>query len=124
MCMIDINDDRPEFSSDRTLTARKEHKCVECGRSIGVGERYRRSFMKQDGAVYDAKTCAHCDVACSWLVANCNGYIYEAVIEDFQEHATPCMPMLRIVVGARRQWKSFADPARLLAMPAYPADMM
>jgi hypothetical protein len=45
------------------------------------------------------------------------------VIEDFGNHATANIPMLRIVVGARRKWCSFVDPSQLLPVPIDPPDM-
>ena len=66
--------------------------------------------------------CAHCQVAAEWLEENCGGYLLDAVHEDFSEHATGNLPMLRIVVGARRRWKTFGGGG-LMALPVYPPDM-
>ena len=122
MCMIEYGDG-PEFWHEKSQTARKEHRCDECSRQIRRGEVYWYAFGKCDGYTYEAKTCSHCRVACEWLNRNCHGFVYQAVIEDFGEHAEDNLPMLRIVVGARRQWQSFADPSRLLPVPADPPDM-
>jgi hypothetical protein len=40
--------------------ARKEHKCCECSRIIGVGEEYQRWAGKWDGTVESFKTCLRC----------------------------------------------------------------
>lgn len=49
--------------------------------------------------------------------------MYGSIIDDFAEHATGCVPMLRIAVGARRLWQTFSDPAKLLPVPSDPPDM-
>ena len=122
MCMADYGD-RPEFWSEKSQTARKEHRCEECHRTIRAGEVYWCGFGKQEGSTYSSKTCSHCRVASDWLCRNCHGFLYSKVIEDFGEHAEANLPMLRIVVGASRKWQSFTDPARLLPVPADPPDM-
>ena len=122
MCMADYGDG-PEFWREKSQTARKGHHCEECGRSILPGEAYWYGFGKQDGHTYGSKTCTHCHVASQWLIRNCNGFLYSAVIEDFGAHATANLPMLRIVVGARRKWRSFYAPTKLMPVPADPPDM-
>jgi hypothetical protein len=117
------NDDRSEFWREKSHRARKTHICEECGRVISIGEVYWYGFGKQDGYIYDSKTCEHCRVASDWLLRNCNGFIYGAIIEDLKEHAEGSLPMLRIVVGARRSWRSFQDPTKLLPIPIDPPDM-
>jgi hypothetical protein len=124
MCQFDPYDtDSNAFYCAEHRVARKLHICGECGRNIAKGERYRYVSAKSDGRVWTAKTCAHCDVPRQWLETNCNGYIYSSVIEDFGEHAEADVLMLRIVVGARRRWKAFADPSTLLPIPVYPGNM-
>lgn len=124
MCMIDYSDADTEFSQSYERRARKTHRCAECGRIIQRGEIYKYASGKSYGEMWDARQCAHCRVAADWLSLNCRGFLYEEVIEDFAEHATGNLGMLRIVVGAKRQWKSFADPGLLMMVPAYPKDMI
>ena len=115
---------RPEFWSEKMIvSARKEHKCEECGRNIGAGEPYWYGFGKQDGYTYDSKTCRHCRVIADWLLRNCNGFMYTAMVDDFRNHAEGTVSMLRLVVGARRKWRRFSDPSRLMPVPADPPDM-
>ncbi len=123
MCMIDFGDEPTIGWNEKLRVARKPHKCGECGRAIGAGESYWYASGVHEGHGFDAKTCAHCHVVSEWLMSNCNGYIYGGQLDDFSEHSEACLPMLRLVVGARRQWKAFNDPARLLPLPMYPGDM-
>ena len=121
--MIDTGDSPTVGWSETFRLARKDHWCGECGRTITAGEHYWYASGVSDHRGFSAKTCEHCHVMSEWLVNNCMGYIYSQQVEDFREHSEACLPMLRIVVGARRKWKSFADPARLLPLPVYPPDM-
>lgn len=52
--------DAPEFYHKETPTAKKEHKCGECGSTIKVGERYERVYGKWDGDISTFKTCSDC----------------------------------------------------------------
>lgn len=124
MCRLDPWDtDVNSFYLEQERRARKTHRCRECYREIGVGEVYLIASGKSDGSVWASKMCAHCRVASEWLVRNCNGFIFGAVIEDVHEHAEGDLPLLKLVVGARRGWRSFVDPDRLLPVPLDPPDM-
>lgn len=57
-CFCDY--DRPEFYSKTVYTARKEHRCAECGRAIRTGERYEKVVGKWDGRMDIFKTCSRC----------------------------------------------------------------
>lgn len=116
--------DGPEFWSEkRILRARKEHRCDECNRKIVIGESYWYAFGKQESHTYTGITCLHCRVIAEWLLRNCDGFVYEAMVEDFGNHAEGSIDMLRLVVGAKRQWKSFNDPSKLMPIPSNPRDM-
>jgi hypothetical protein len=124
MCRIDDGGEFTAFSSAVERRARKPHFCSECSRVIQSGEIYRYAsgmFHGGDG-FWDAKQCAHCRVAAEWLRTNCRGFVCHEVIEDFAEHATGRLDMLRIVVGAKRRWCAFLA-AGLMPVPAYPRDM-
>ncbi|KAF1071996.1 hypothetical protein [Variovorax sp.] len=41
-------------------TARKEHRCHECGRAIEPGQRYEKAAAKWEGSVSSYKTCSRC----------------------------------------------------------------
>jgi hypothetical protein len=47
---------------DRIQSARKVHRCTECGRSIQPGERYRSQGSKDGGDFYAMKFCQPCAV--------------------------------------------------------------
>lgn len=53
-----------EFQTQRTLTARKPHKCFLCGADIQIGEKYVRYSGKYDGDFFDQ--CFHTD--CVYLL--------------------------------------------------------
>ncbi len=55
-CEIDVSDYR-DFCIDTWRTARKPHKCCECGSTIGLGERYRVTSGKWDGDMARFKQC-------------------------------------------------------------------
>lgn len=122
MCMIDDADSAGGFADVLERKARKSHVCSECGRTIHASEIYRYARGAVEGDYWDAKQCAHCRIAAEWLTKNCRGFLYHAVIEDFAEHATGRLDMLRIVVGARRQWRGFGSG--LMPVPGYPRDMV
>lgn len=50
----------PEFYIRKTPLARKQHKCLECGCIIVVGERYENVRAKWEGVVSTCKTCPDC----------------------------------------------------------------
>lgn len=123
MRMIDYGDCETKWARHAYRVARKQHRCDECGRTIAAGEQYKFATGLTDDTVWTAKVCGHCLIAAAWLNENCGGYLYHAIHEDFADHATGNLAMLRIVVGARRRWRSFADPARLLPVPLLPPAM-
>lgn len=57
-CFCDY--DPPEAWSSKEQTARKEHRCEECNRSIQPGEKYEYVWGKWDGIVSVFKTCSRC----------------------------------------------------------------
>lgn len=44
----------------REQTARKEHHCTDCGRTIRPGEKYRAGVMFEGMGAHTWKDCAHC----------------------------------------------------------------
>ena len=51
------------FLASGSRSARKEHRCMECGRTIGPGETYRYWTWAWEGTVDTDKMCAHCNAA-------------------------------------------------------------
>ena len=83
-CIIDTAEDYgyAEFATDKIVTARKQHKCDECNRTIEKGERYERVTGKWDGEFYTFRTCSDClslrkTFFCTWR--------YEELWNDFWE---------------------------------------
>lgn len=111
MCRIDGTETVEIFHS-ANRRARKPYKCIECGRSIVIGETYHYEFGTLEGFAETYRTCSHCMVAREWLRVNCGGWIYSDVIDEIREHAEEyhkiALPLLRLVVGAKRKWRSFA----------------
>lgn len=107
MCMVEDADFATMFA-DSVVTARKQHKCSECFRVIEPGEKYRKYFGKGVDGTFHGKTCIHCEVLMEWLQQNCGGYLFEGVLEDFQEHASDYqrMDLWRLTAMARNQWRS------------------
>ncbi len=59
--------ERAEFSTERCVTANKEHQCCECKRPIKVGENYVRCTLGGDGAVDTYKQHLRCYHFARWL---------------------------------------------------------
>lgn len=62
-CQVCIGRDdweSPEFYNYEYPKARKEHNCVECGRTIAKGQEYERYTSKFDGHLSTEKTCMDC----------------------------------------------------------------
>ncbi len=122
MCMIDGGEQCDVYSAFNRR-ARKERRCDECSRTIGVGETYRASKGLYDGYWSAYVMCGHCEVAASWLAANCGGFMHHGVWEDFEEHITEypqlARPLERLRVGRKRRWLRF-DGSGLMAVPPVP----
>lgn len=84
MCM-DF-DEHATVLHSRQQTARKPHRCGECGRIIQPGERYTDERLVWDSTARTLKTCPHCIVARDYLGRECSGWVYTAVEEDISSH--------------------------------------
>jgi hypothetical protein len=113
MCMIDGADGPCTFWRRVERTARKAHKCAECGRQIQAGEKYLYSASLFEGDFSVDKMCAHCKVAADWLTENCGGYLTCGVGEDIVGHfdeyaylgACYLLGLGRLRVGMSHGWK-------------------
>lgn len=103
-------------------TARKAHKCDECGRTIAPPEIYRLHVFVEEGRFDRSITCAHCGVAQDWLSAECGGYLYHGVADDIQEHVEERhygLDLARLAIGIKRQWRRLRSDS-LMPVPALP----
>lgn len=108
MCRIDYCDDCVSFGNDERR-ARKSHKCCDCGREIKPGETYNYAKWLTDGYFMEAKTCAQCQAAAGWLIAVCNGYVFEGIGEELREHWDEeyqfrCLALGKLCIGHGRCW--------------------
>ena len=120
MCRVDYCDEFAEEISRETPTARKAHRCGECGRAVEPGERYERIVAKWDGDLTVSKTCSHCVRARRWLERECGGFVYTEVADELAEHwqesAEYRTKELRaLIMGMRRGWRRRGE---LLPIPA------
>lgn len=108
MCSIDY-DYAVTVLTDQSRTARKDHKCGECGRLIKKGEKYRYISFTGDEFGY-SKACAHCEQARHWLNKHCGGWKFGGLHEELTEHFFDGYTedfLGRLVVSIRRGWKKF-----------------
>ena len=107
--MIDYAEDEGGNFPAVTRTARKPHRCDECGRTIEPGEQYKIGAGIYDRSAWHAKQCRHCVAATTWLQAECGGFLHNAVREDLEEHWSEVLPrslwLGRAIVGMRRRWR-------------------
>lgn len=71
------------------VTARREHRCGECGRKIVPGERYERVAGLSVDGWYHAKTCAHCIDLREYMTAQvpCFCWAHGALLQDAKDTA-------------------------------------
>ena len=120
MCMIDDSDDRCTVISEANYTARKDHRCTECGRAICIGEAYRRETIVFEHARSTWKTCLHCQRVRDWLSVECGGWAFGEIEEDIHEHAESGygMRVKMMAVGMDRKWQR--KDGRLWPLPRAP----
>lgn len=112
-------------------TARKNHQCFECGRTIAKGERYRWAtglHPENPRNSWDVfKLCAHCDAAAQWLVVMCNGYLFGGIGEELREHwieepLLRSIGLARLVHGIENKWmRSKYAPGQMMDVPDWAA---
>jgi len=111
-----------DFNDTTYLTARVEHRCEECGRTIGRGERYSRTAAVWCSEFFTNVACLHCAVARFIVDAGCDWYD-EMFYGGLSEHVGDCgdreVWSLRLAVCVARKWQRF-DGAGLMALPSNP----
>lgn len=116
MCMTDDAEQVRHLDRGGFVTARQEHRCMECARQIDAGEKYHAETFVLNGAVTRHKTCGHCMAVRQWLADECGGWAYTAVEEDAAEHVSGYgMDLARAVIGMRWKWRG--KSGRLLPVP-------
>jgi hypothetical protein len=86
VCIGGNCDDFPEVSDTKTKTARKPHKCCECGREISRGQRYEHCVMKYEGEWFSYKTCLLC-VEIRTVFTCGKSFLFECLWDDMREYA-------------------------------------
>lgn len=85
-CYCDY-DAAPEFYRVTEPTARKHHKCGECGRAIQAGEKYEYTSGKWDGDMCFHKTCSRCKALRTHLQAHvrCFCWYFGSMLQDARD---------------------------------------
>lgn len=124
MCMVDDADGQCSVWQESHRIARKGHRCQECGRKIAVGERYWYIFIVYDGDGSGNKICAHCEIACDWLRANCGGFVMTMIADDIREHVAEYVngPLARLSIQMGHFWRYQYGPkaGQLRPIPTLP----
>lgn len=110
------------FNSTHYPTARTEHRCEECGRTIAKGERYSRTASVWESEFFTNVACLHCAIARFIVDAGCD-YYGEQFYGGLAWHLPECGDLdvwvLRLTVGVKRRWQRF-DGAGLMDLPRNP----
>lgn len=56
-----MDEELPSVFEEKRPTAKKEHKCCECGKIIKIGEKYHRVNGCWDGKWHHYNTCIDCN---------------------------------------------------------------
>lgn len=85
-CVCDYGD-RASVYRKSEHTARKQHKCHECGAAILPGQRYEYVFAIWDGSPNHVRTCCRCTALRDFVVAHipCSCWSHGSLLEDMQE---------------------------------------
>ena len=95
-CVCSVDYDRADVYSSKVVTARKQHKCCECGETIEPGGKYEYVSGCWDGSWDHYKTCEIClrirnDVCCGggFLFGQLREEVWEAFGVDYVTGETP-----------------------------------
>jgi len=108
MCAVDDCEPWAVVRHDQR-TARKEHRCGECPRTIKRGERYEITTGRVAGETQwvTCRVCAHCRAAAGWLEVMCGGWALGGLCVELRDHwrdgyASPVLG--RLAAGVRLGW--------------------
>lgn len=91
-CYCDYSD-APSVYRKAMRTARKPHRCYECGRQIATGEKYENVFAVWAGDPATCCTCQHCldlrEFVLAHVPCSCweHGNMREAILDNAREYA-------------------------------------
>ena len=113
---IDMDYDNDNvFFSERMVTARKEHKCCECGAAIHCGQIFEYAKGKND-AFWTAKTCAECAEIRKAMV--CGTWVYGMLFEEIRASVFPewkqsspidCLAKIDSLAARNKLREAYAD---------------
>jgi hypothetical protein len=114
-CEVDFTDasddaDPVEFFNYREVTARKPHRCCECGNEIAVGEKHRVAAYKFEGEFHSDRTCSPClEAAGEFGYQMLGGCFWEMLHDEWDQGARvqACINRLttaRAKEHMRQQW--------------------
>jgi hypothetical protein len=83
-CTIDAFGCDNDFYQSKIVTARKEHKCVECFREIIPGQKYERVSLCNDNGWSHFNTCLPCQEIRDCF---CCSFIFGEVFENIQDES-------------------------------------
>lgn len=81
--------DPPRLYKASIVTARKPHRCNECGKMLGAGERYERvnGIWERGDTVTSLVTCPRCLAVREYVEAHapCFCWAHSSMLEDAEE---------------------------------------
>jgi hypothetical protein len=102
-----------DFHSSQTITARKQHRCTECGGIIEAGEQYDRHAGNYGGDFYTYKLCGLCGQAWRWFGREYDPDPDTHGVGDLATHLEEAwdynkfdFTALRIAAYIRRNWRN------------------
>ncbi len=90
VCALDDGGgDAPAFYDEKLVTARKPHKCCDCGKVMDKGIKHWSCRGKWDGVFSSFRQCVICrEVAVKY---GCDGFVFGQVWEQMRENLFPQM---------------------------------
>lgn len=88
-----------------TPTARTEHRCNNCGRTIAPGETYHRQSNVYEDRAYTWKSCQHCEATAQLLDLYSWADDYGVGPDNFVNHDPETWAEARLCVLWRKQWR-------------------